>query len=115
MQLAGPESPDKHISPNMLRCVQRLVRASRAQLTVKQLQDFDIDSSFGSPAKMASGSGRSLITTTILKMNFILICTVHSLSVATSMRKGTLCTSISHLLGFFSTFCAKSPAAGFFS
>jgi hypothetical protein len=53
MQLAGLESPDKHIALNMLHCVQRLVQASRAQLTVKQLQSFEIHSSFGSLAKFA--------------------------------------------------------------
>jgi hypothetical protein len=44
LQLA--ESPTKHIEPLLLRCMQRVVRASRAQLTVKQLQGFNIDSSF---------------------------------------------------------------------
>jgi hypothetical protein len=53
MQLAGPESPDKHIAPDLLRCVQSLMRASLAQLTVKQLQGFDIDSFFGSLAQFA--------------------------------------------------------------
>jgi hypothetical protein len=52
MQL-GLESPDKHIAPDMLRCVQRLVLASRVQLTVKQLQGFDIKSSFGSITQFA--------------------------------------------------------------
>jgi hypothetical protein len=49
MQLA--ESPTKHIEPLLLRCMQRVVRASRAQLTVKQLQGLNIDSSFGSLAQ----------------------------------------------------------------
>jgi hypothetical protein len=53
MQLAGLESPDKHIAPDLLRCVQSLMQASRAQLTVKQLQGFDIDSSLGSLAQFA--------------------------------------------------------------
>jgi hypothetical protein len=51
LQLA--ESPTKHIEPLLLRCMQRVVRASRAQLTVKQLQGFNIDSSFGSLAQFA--------------------------------------------------------------
>jgi hypothetical protein len=49
LQLA--ESPTKHIEPLLLRCMQRVVHASRAQLTVKQLQSFNIDSSFGSLAQ----------------------------------------------------------------
>ena len=45
MQFA--KCPQKHIGPHLLRCIWRVVRASRAQLTVKQLEGFNIDSSFG--------------------------------------------------------------------
>ncbi len=48
MQLAGPNSPGKNIVPELLLCMQRVVRVSRAQLTIRQLQGFDIGSSFGS-------------------------------------------------------------------
>jgi hypothetical protein len=40
LQLA--ESPTKHIEPLLLRCMQRVVRASRALLTVKQLHAFNV-------------------------------------------------------------------------
>ena len=53
MQLAGPDSLGKNIAPQLLRCMQRVVRLSRAQLTIRQLQGFDIDSSFGSLTKFA--------------------------------------------------------------
>ena len=48
MQLADPNSPRTRIGLEMLRCMQRVVRLLRADLTVKQLQGFDINSSFGS-------------------------------------------------------------------
>ena len=48
MQLADPNSPGKRIGPEMIRSMQRVVRLSRAELTVKQLQGFDINSTFGS-------------------------------------------------------------------
>jgi hypothetical protein len=47
------ERSTKHIEPFLLRCMQRVVRASRAQLTVKQLQGFSIDSSLGSLAQFS--------------------------------------------------------------
>ncbi len=53
MQLAGRDSPGKNIARELLRCVQRVVRLSRAQLTIKQLQGFDIDSSIGSLSQFA--------------------------------------------------------------
>ncbi len=46
MQFAGPESLGKNIAPELLRCVQRVVCLSRAQLTIKQLKGFNIDSTF---------------------------------------------------------------------
>jgi hypothetical protein len=49
LQLA--ESPTKNIEPLLLHCMQRVVCASLAQLTVKQQQGFNIDSSFGSLAR----------------------------------------------------------------
>ncbi len=51
LQLA--KSPTKHIAPLLLRCMQRVVRAVLAQLTVKQLQVFNIDSPFGSLAQFS--------------------------------------------------------------
>jgi hypothetical protein len=46
MQLA--DSPGKKIAPEFLRSVQHYVKLSRAQLTMKQLDGFDINSSYGS-------------------------------------------------------------------
>ena len=51
MQLA--ESPIKHIGPLLLRCMQHVVRALRAQLAVKQLEGFNIHNSFGSLTRFA--------------------------------------------------------------
>ncbi len=53
MQLVGSDSPGKNIAPELLRCMQRVVRLSRAQSTIKQLQGFDIDNSFGSLTQFA--------------------------------------------------------------
>ncbi len=46
MQLA--DSPSEKIAPELLRSVQHWVKLSRAQLTMKQLDGFDINSSYGS-------------------------------------------------------------------
>ena len=45
------DSPGKKIAPELLRSVQHRVKQSRAQLTMKQLQGLDIDSSYGSLQK----------------------------------------------------------------
>ncbi len=49
MQLA--DSPSKKIVPELLRSVQHWVKLSRAQSTMKQLDRFDINSSYGSLQK----------------------------------------------------------------
>ena len=41
----------------LLRCMQRVVRALRAQLTVKQLEGFNIHSSFGSFTRFSANRG----------------------------------------------------------
>ncbi len=53
MQLAGPESPGKNIAPELLRCVQRVVRLLRGHLTTKQLEGFDIHRSVDSLTQFA--------------------------------------------------------------
>jgi hypothetical protein len=53
MQLASVKSPGKKIAPELLRCGQRVVRLSRAQITVKQLKGFNIDRSIGSLTQFA--------------------------------------------------------------
>ncbi len=51
MQLA--DSPSKKIAPELLLSVQHWVKMSRAQLTMKQLDGFDINSSYGSLQKFS--------------------------------------------------------------
>jgi hypothetical protein len=117
LQLA--ESPTKHIEPLLLRCLQRVVRASRAQFIVKQLHGFNIDSSFGSLPQFSEVKWLKTLVdrTMILKMKttFISIYTAHSISVAISMQHGIYFTSILPRFGFYPIFFAKSPPDGFFS
>jgi hypothetical protein len=76
--------------------MQRVVHASRAQSTVKQLQGFNIDSSSNGLKRSLTSNGlkRSLTATMIPKMTFISICSAHSLLVAISMQQGIFFTSI---------------------
>jgi hypothetical protein len=84
LQLA--ESPTKHIEPLLLRCMQRVVHASRAQLSGNckvSISIVRLDRLLNS--RTSNGSKRLLpttLTTMIPKMIFISICSAHMLSVA---------------------------------
>ncbi len=74
MQLS--DSPGKKIAPELLQSVQHWVKMSRTQLTMKQLDGFDINSSYGSLQKFLRHSS---------KHNWFSTC-AHS---ATNRRNGT--------------------------
>ncbi len=73
MQLAGPESPGKNIALELLLCVQHVVHVSLApgQLTIKQLQRFDIDNLICTAhlSSVATNAKRDIV-----HINIILIC-----------------------------------------
>ena len=54
MSMAGPSSPAKMISPDLMRSVQRRVSASRAQLTMRKMEGRSIDTTYGSLTQLAS-------------------------------------------------------------
>ena len=62
MQLADPDSPGKRIGPERLRSMQRRVKVARDLLTVRQLEGFNIENTYGSLGQfVASRWFRSLI------------------------------------------------------
>ena len=62
MSMAGPSSPGKHIEPALLRSVQRRVSRAREQLTVRKMDGFVLDASYGSLTQLAEAKWfRSLV------------------------------------------------------
>jgi hypothetical protein len=118
LQLA--ESPTKHIEPLLLRCMQRVVRASRVQLTVKQLQGFNIDSSFESLAKF---SDVKWFRTLVDRHNdpeddfHFNMYSAFVIGRDLNAARDIVHINVTVLLprcGFYPTFFAKSPPDGFF-
>jgi hypothetical protein len=53
MAMAGPSSPGKLIEPSLLRSVQRRVSRAREQLTLRKMDGFVLDASYGSLTQLA--------------------------------------------------------------
>jgi hypothetical protein len=119
MQLAGPESPDKQLrltSFAVCRALCELPASSRAQFTVKQLQGFDIDSSFGSLAQFAEAKWFRTLLDRNNNPEHEFHFDLNSAFVNNRYRSRHQCGkgNCAHLV-FFTIFSAKSPAAGVFS